>query len=386
MTEPVYIIGAGIHPFGRTEGRSGREQGVFAVREALKDAGLEWADMECAYGGSAAAGNADIMVNELGLTSLPFTNVANGCATGGSALVAAQQAIASGMYDLALAVGFDKHPRGAFNAKPSDYGLPEWYGQTGMMLTTQFFALKIQRYMQLHGISRETLGRVAVKAFRNGTITPHAWRRSEIDLDTVMNAPMINDPLTKYMFCAPAEGGVALILASEKKMKELGAHGVRIAHIAVRTRPPDSFEVFQAGVSIKEGGKPTVLASKAAFEGAGVGPGDIEIAQLQDTESGAEIMHMAENGFCKDGEQEEWLAEGWSERGGRLPINTDGGCLACGEPIGASGLRQVYENVEQLRGRAGERQVAGRDGKGPKLGYSHVYGAPGLSAVAILER
>ena len=382
MSENVYIIGAGIHPFGRTEERSGREQGVYAVREALKDAGLEWTDMECAYGGSAAAGNADIMVNELGLTSLPFTNVANGCATGGSALVSAQMAIASGMYDLALAVGFDKHPRGAFNAKPADYGLPEWYGQTGMMLTTQFFALKIQRYMQLHGISRETLGRVAEKAFRNGAVTPHAWRRSEIDLETIMNAPMINDPLTKFMFCAPAEGGVALILASERKAKELGADGVKIAKIAVRTRPPDSFEVFQAGVSIKEGGKPTVLASQAAFEGAGIGPEDIDVAQLQDTESGAEIMHMAENGFCKDGEQEEWLANGWSERGGKLPINTDGGCLACGEPIGASGLRQVYENVEQLRGRAGERQVPGA----PKTGYSHVYGAPGLSAVAILER
>ncbi|MGB3805926.1 MAG: thiolase family protein [Erythrobacter sp.] len=386
MTAPVHIIGAGIHPFGRTQERSGREQGVYAVRQALEDAGLEWSDIECAYGGSSASGSADIMVNELGLTSLPFTNVANGCATGGSALAAAQQAIASGMYDLALAVGFDKHPRGAFNAKPSDYGLPEWYGQTGMMLTTQFFALKIQRYMQLHGISRETLGRVAVKAFRNGAKTPHAWRRSEIDLETVLNAPVINDPLTKYMFCAPAEGGVALILASEKKARELGARGVRISTISVRTRPPDSFEVFQPAVSINDGGKPTVLASQAAFEGAGMGPEDIEVAQLQDTESGAEIMHMAENGFCKDGEQEEWLTNGWSNSDGKLPVNTDGGCLACGEPIGASGLRQVYENVEQLRGRAGERQVPGKDGNGPRTGYSHVYGAPGLSAVAILER
>ncbi|QYU69558.1 thiolase family protein [Leptolyngbya sp. 15MV] len=378
----VHIIGAGIHPFGRTDGRSGREQGVYAVREALADAGLDWPDVECAYGGSAAAGNADIMVNELGLTSLPFTNVANGCATGGSSLAAAQQAIASGMYDLALAVGFDKHPRGAFNAKPKDYGLPDWYGKTGMMLTTQFFALKIQRYMQLHGISRTTLGRVAEKAFRNGVKAPHAWRRSEIDLDTIMNAPMINDPLTKYMFCSPSEGGVALILASGRKARELGADGVRIARVAVKTRPPDSFEVFQPGVSVREGGKPTVLASKAAFEGAGIGPEDIDVAQLQDTESGAEVMHMAENGFCKDGEQEEWLANGWSEIGGRMPVNTDGGCIACGEPIGASGLRQVYENVQQLRGRAGERQVPGD----PKTAYSHVYGAPGMSAVAILQR
>ncbi|MCE2842831.1 MAG: thiolase family protein [Novosphingobium sp.] len=378
----VYIIGAGIHPFGRTDHRSGRDQGVYAVRQALDDAGLEWSDIECAYGGSASSGAADIMVNELGLTGVPFINVANGCATGGSSLASAQYAVGSGAYDLALATGFDKHDRGAFNADPKSYGLPEWYGQTGMMLTTQFFALKIQRYMQLHGISRRTLGLVAEKAFRNGAKTDHAWRRSEVDLDTILNAPMINDPLTKYMFCSPAEGGVALILASEKKMRELGADGVKIANIAVRTRPPNSFEVFQPAISVEEGGKPTVLASKAAFEGAGIGPEDVDVAQLQDTESGAEIMHMAENGFCKDGDQEQWLAEGRTEITGKLPVNTDGGCLACGEPIGASGLRQIYENVQQLRGRGGARQVPGN----PKVGYSHVYGAPGLAAVAILQR
>ena len=104
--------------------------------------------------------------------------------------------------------------------------------------------------------------------------------------------------------------------------------------------------------------------------------------QLQDTEAGAEIMHMAENGFCRDGEQEKWLAEGRTALGGQLPVNTDGGCLACGEPIGASGLRQVYENVLQLRGTAGARQVQGN----PRLAYTHVYGAPGVSAVTILER
>jgi acetyl-CoA acetyltransferase len=378
----VYIIGAGIHPFGRTEGRSGRDQGVYAVQQAMKDASIEWTDVQCAYGGSAAAGNADIMVNELGLTGLPFINVSNGCATGGSALSSARNAIAAGEYDIALAVGFDKHPRGAFNAKPAEYGLPEWYGETGMMLTTQFFALKIQRYMQLHGISRTTLGRVAEKAFRNGEKAEHAWRRSPVDLETILNSPMVNDPLTKYMFCSPAEGAVALILASEKKVRELGADAVRIASVAVRTRPPGSFEVFAPSIDIENGGKPTILASNAAFEAAGIGPEDINVAQLQDTESGAEIMHMAENGFCKDGEQEQWFAEGRTEINGSLPVNTDGGCLACGEPIGASGLRQVYENTVQLRGRGGARQVPGA----PKTAYSHVYGAPGLSGVAILER
>lgn len=378
----VCIIGIGIHPFGRTDGRSGRDQGVFAVRQALADAGLEWPDIEFAYGGSAASGAADLMVNELGLTGVPIINVSNGCATGGSALASAYAGIASGEFDIGMAVGFDKHDRGAFNAKPREYGLPEWYGETGLMLTTQFFATKIQRYMSLFGISPLSLGRVAEKAFYNGTRCEHAWRRSELDLETIMAAPMINDPLNKYMFCSPAEGGVALILASEKKARQLGGPLIRLKTSVMRTRPPGSFEVFAPSISVERGVSPTVLASRAAFERTGIGPQDIDVAQLQDTESGAEIMHMAENGFCADGDQEQWLAEGRTRIGGKLPVNTDGGCLACGEPIGASGLRQVYENVVQLRGAGGARQVPGN----PKTAYTHVYGAPGVSAVTIMER
>lgn len=378
MTD-VAIIGAGIHRFGRTDGVSGLQQGVAAARDALADAGVEWSDIEIAFGGSAAAGNADTMVAELGLTGIPFINVANGCATGGSALYSAANAIRAGEADLALVVGFDKHPRGSFNPEPADWGLPDWYGETGMMLTTQFFALKLRRYMETFGITPLTLGRVAEKAFANGALAPHAWRREPVDLDTIMNSQLVNDPLTKFMFCSPSEGGVALVLASEAKARALGARPVFIRAATVRTRPPGSFEVFSPSLDLDRGPAPTVLASRAAFEAAGIGPEDVDVAQLQDTESGAEIMHMAENGFCADGDQEAWLAEGRTRIGGQLPVNTDGGCLACGEPIGASGLRQVYENVIQLRGAAGARQV-----EGARVGYSHVYGAPGLSAVTIL--
>lgn len=378
----VCIVGAGIHPFGRTEGRDGMDQGIFAVKQALADSGIEWKDVQFAFGGSAASGNADNMVSQLGLTGIQFINVSNGCATGGSALNAAVSAIKSGEYEMGMAVGFDKHPRGAFNADPSSYGLPNWYGEAGYMLTVQFFGAKIMRYLYEHNISRETLGRVAAKAFRNGVKTDHAWRRSEVDLETIMKAPMICDPLTKYMFCSPAEGAVALILASEKKARELGVPIIRLKSSVMRTRPPGSFEVFAASIDNERGGTATEIASKAAFEQAGMGPDDIDIAQLQDTESGAEIMHMAENGFCRPGDQEQWLLEGRSEINGQLPINTDGGCLACGEPIGASGLRQVYENVVQLRGTAGARQVPGD----PKTAYTQVYGAPGVSAVTILQR
>ncbi len=379
MTQ-VHIIGAGIHPFGRHDDKTGLDQGVHAVREALGDAGLEWPDMQFAFGGSAAAGSADAALPRLGLTGVQFINISNGCATGGSSLLSGYWAIKSGEFDLGVVLGFDKHPRGAFNADPEASGLPRWYGETGMMLTTQFFAMKIRRYMDLYGISAETLGRVAVKAYDNGTVTPHAWRRSPVDLDTVLGSQMLSDPLTKFMFCSPAEGGVALVLASEKKMRELGLSGPRVRGAAVRTRPNGTFEVFAPSLDVKRGVSPTELASKAAYEMAGVSAGDINVAQIQDTESGAEIMHMAENGFCADGEQEQWLADGETRLTGKLPINTDGGCLACGEPIGASGLRQVYENVQQLRGRADGRQV-----EGARLGYSQVYGAPGLSAVAILE-
>jgi acetyl-CoA acetyltransferase len=316
------------------------------------------------------------------LTGLPFVNVKNGCATGGSALFGCYSGIKSGDFELGLAMGFDKHPRGAFDPRPKDWGLPEWYGETGLMLTTQFFATKIRRYMHLHGISSESLVRVAHKAFRNGAHASHAWRRTPVDLETIRNAPMVSDPLNKFMFCSPAEGGVALVLASERKAREMGRTQARIAAVTTRTRPPGSFEVFAPCLDIERGQSASSIASRAAYDMAGIGPEDIDVAQVQDTESGAEIMHMAENGFCADGEQEAWLADGRTELTGTLPINTDGGCLACGEPIGASGLRQVYENVVQLRGEGGARQAP----DSPKTAYSHVYGAPGVSAVVILER
>ena len=383
MSGDVCIVGIGIHPFGRTDGLSGLDQGVFAVRQAMADAGVEWNDIQFAYGSSDSAGNPDTMVDRLGLTGVQFINVRNGCAAGGSALFSAQMAIKSGECELGIAVGFDKHPRGAFNAMPGEYNLPDWYGEAGYMITTQFFANKIMRYMHLHGISQNTLGRVAEKAFRNAVHADHAWRREPVDIQTILDAPLVSDPYTKYMFCSPAEGGVALILASEKKARELGKPLVRLKSATMRTRPPKSFEVFAPSVDIGGGtATATQIASADAFRLAGIGPEDIAVAQLQDTEAGAEIMHMAENGFCQNGEQEAWLAEGRTEIGGKLPVNTDGGCLACGEPIGASGLRQVYENVVQLRGDGGGRQVPGN----PKTAYSHVYGAPGVSAVTILER
>jgi len=377
----VAIVGIGIHPFGRTEGVSGQDQGAYAVREACKDAGVEWSDIEFAFGGSQAAGAADTMVSKLGLTGLQFINVANGCATGGSALLSTVNTIKSGAYDLGIAIGFDKHERGAFRVKTASTGR-DWYGGTGLALTTQFFGMKINRYMSEHGITEKSLSRVAAKAFRNAEMNENAWRRVPLSEEDIENSAMLSYPLTQYMFCSPGEGGVALILAREDQAHKYTDKPVFLDSAIVKSRRFGSFEVLAPSLALDWSAGPTVDASKKAFELAGIGPEDVQVAQLQDTESGAEIMHMAENGFCEHGEQEWMLEKGETEIGGRLPVNTDGGCLGNGEPVGASGLRQVYEIALQLRGDAGKRQVP----NDPKVGYTHVYGAPGISGVNILSR
>src|SRR5437588_6497149 len=318
----------------------------------------------------------------LGLTGVPFINVKNGCATGGSALTTAHAMLVSGAAEVALVVGFDKHPRGAFNPLPEEWGIGSWYGETGLMLTTQFFAMKIQRYMTEHRISESTLAKVAAKAFANGARNENAWRRAELSEEAILSSKMVNDPLTQYMFCSPGEGAVALVLARGERIRQLTRTPVYLRSVAFRTRRFGSFEVFSPSIPIESAPSATTEAAAAAFEEAGVGPGDVDVAQLQDTESGAEVMHLAETGLCQHGEQEALIQSGDTEIGGRLQVNTDGGCLANGEPIGASGLRHVHEVVLQLRGEAGPRQAPGPR----RVGFTQVYGAPGVSACAVLSR
>jgi acetyl-CoA acyltransferase len=379
MTTGVSVVGVGLSKFGRQPGRSGRDLALDAVDAALGDAGITWSDVQVAYGGSDGSGLADTLVSDLGLTGISFTNVKNGCATGGSALMSAVNAIRAGTAEVALAVGFDKHPRGAFDPRPEDWGLPAAYGEAGLMVTTQFFAIKIQRYMREHGISRQTLARVAEKAYRNGSLNPNAWRREAISAKEIAESEMVNDPLTRFMFCSPGEGGAAVVVTRDAAVVK--GRSVRLLGAATRTRRFGSFEVFSP--AIQGSGAPSSVsadAAAAAFAASGVSPDEVDVAQLQDTESGAEVMHLAECGFCEHGEQEAMVADGETEIGSRLPVNTDGGCIANGEPIGASGLRQIHEIVTQLRGEAGDRQVPGE----PKVGFTHVYGAPGISACTVL--
>jgi len=378
--EDVAIIGVGIHPFGRFGDKTGIDMGADAIRAACKDAGIQWSDVQFAVGGSFEVDNPDAVVGRVGMTGIPFMDVYNGCATAGTALDTAADAIRYGKHDITVAVGMDKHEPGAFTSDPSYYGAPPWYGDIGHFLTTKFFAMKINRYMHDHGISHETLARVVNKNLRNGIANPNAFRRKEMPVEQILEGRMLNYPLTQFMFCSPDEGAAAAVLCRADKAHEYTSTPIYLKATAVRTRSFGAYEVHSSWSAIEEEDPTTVRASQAAYEMAGIGPEDVDIVQLQDTDAGAEIYHMAENGFCAHGEQERMLAEGETEIDGRLPVNTDGGLIANGEPIGASGLRQIHELVLQLRGQAGERQVPGA----PKVGYAQLYGAPGTAGVSIV--
>ena len=379
--EDVAIIGVGLHPFGRFGDKSAIDMAAEAVRSACADGGVQWRDVQVAFGGSYTVDNPDAVIGQLGLTGIPFMDVYNGCATAATALQLTADSIRSGMYDIGVAVGMDKHDAGAFTADPVAYSAPAWYGDMGYFLTTKFFGMKINRYMHDHGISHETLAEVAAKAFRNGGLNPNAFRRKPVPEETILGSRMLNYPLTQYMFCAPDEGAAAVVLCRADLAKRYTSTPIYLRATTLRTRTYGAHEVHSTWAAPEHVDAPTVFASKAAYEKAGIGPADVDVVQLQDTDAGAEVIHMAENGFCADGEQEKLIAEGATEIGGRLPVNTDGGLIANGEPVGASGLRQIHELVLQLRGQAGDRQVPGT----PRVGYSQLYGAPGTAGVSILS-
>jgi acetyl-CoA acetyltransferase len=223
---------------------------------------------------------------------------------------------------------------------------------------------------------------VAAKAYRNGALNPNAFRRKPMEEDDILSSRMLNYPLTQYMFCSPDEGAAATVLCRADLARRYTDTPIYLRAAELRTRRYGSFEVHSSWTAVEQDDAPTVYASKAAYEQAGIGPEDVDVIQLQDTDAASEVIHMAENGFCADGEQEQLVADGATEIGGPLPVNTDGGLIANGEPIGASGLRQVHELVHQLRGTAGDRQVPGN----PRVGYAQLYGAPGTAGVSILSR
>ena len=375
----VYVIGVGLHAFGRFGDKEVIEIGREAVVSALGDAGINWNKVEAAYCGTVFAGPmaANKVLARVGLTGIPIVNLENACASGGSALRVAYQAIAGGFCDVVLAFGMEKMPRGFIAGNPDD-----WFATTGLAVNPQYFALKARWHMANFGTTEEQLVRVSVKNHRNGALNPFAMYRKEMSFEEIANSQMVNDPLRLLMLCAPNEGGAAVVLSTKEIAKQQTTKLIKLAAVVLDSPLYGTVEVPHISVSARvESPTVTMTASKEAYDAAGIGPEDLDLVELQDTDSASEIIYSEEVGLCERGEGGPLLDEGATEIGGRIPVNTSGGLLSKGEPLGASALGQVAEVVWQLRGEAGPRQV-----QDARVGLTHVYGAYGNCAVSILQR
>jgi len=377
MSAAVEIGGVGIHPFGRFGDKSVVEMGVEAVRAALSEAGVGRGGFQAAYCGTVYTGVAagHKVLTALGMTGMPITNVEAGCASGGAALALGVESIRSGRYDCVLVFGMEKMPKGIIR---SSFFEP-WREEAGLAATPAYFALRAQRLMRDSGVTRQHLAQVSVKNHRNGVDNPYAMFRKEFTLESVLASPLVCEPLTLYMLCSPNEGAAAIVLRRAR-----GGGGVTVAAAALRSHLPGSVlgeHTPLCGLADDAVPSPTELAARAAYEEAGLGPEDLDVVELQDTDSARELLSYEELGLCPKGAAGRLLDEGATERGGRLPVNPSGGLLSKGEPLGASGLGQIIELYWQLRGEAGARQVAGA-----RVALGHTVGRGANASVVLLRR
>jgi acetyl-CoA acyltransferase len=390
----VYVAGAAMTRFGKFPDTTIRALAEEATRGALDDAGVTPADVGMVFFSNAVAGiltnqemiRGQVALRHTGLLGVPMVNVENACASASSAFYLACMAVGSGAVDVALAVGSEKLTHedrarsfAAIGTAVDQLQLAElqqWAssGSAGSPLPEQadslgagagsgsapeqgggkrsffmdIYAANSRAYMKTSGATAEDFAQVAVKSHRHAALNPFAQYRSEVTVDDVLASREIAPPLTLLM-CSPiGDGAAALVVCSPEMARRLGAQ-VRVracALVSGRDRRP---------------GEPGAVerAAHAAFEQAGVGPGDLDVVELHDAAAPAELMTYEELGLCGEGEGPALLASGATALGGRMPVNPSGGLLSKGHPIGATGCGQLVELTEQLRGRCGQRQVAG---------------------------
>jgi len=375
------VVGVGLHKFGRFPEIPIDVMGRDALLTALEDAGTEFKDIEIAYCGHFASGNAYTVVGRVGLTGIPIVNVENACASSSTAFREAFWAVATGMYDVALAMGFEKMQRGTGGRMPQlgpggGGGFVRSYeGFMGTGAPPAAYAMAAKKHMKEYGSTMEQFAQVSVKDHRNGTLNPYAQYQTAMTLEEVLNSRMICDPVTLYM-CAPtSDGASAAIICSKEKAKQYTGKPITIAGWATGTpaySPKGDWGDLAPNLSEK--------LSSEAYERAGVGPKDIDVLQIHDPFSPAEVMLLESLGFCPKGEGGNWVSEGKTEITGEIPTNTDGGLVARGHPMGATGIAQIAEIVWQLRAQAGPRQIANA-----KVGMCHNVGA-GFCNIHIFKR
>jgi len=369
----VRITGVGLHPFGRFGEMTGTAMGVVAVQAALAEAGIGVGDVQAAFCGTAYGGVAagHRVLSSLAGTGPPIYDVEAGCASGGAALQLGAASIASGQHQRVLVFGIEKMPKGIIR---SSFFAP-WQEAAGLTPAPAFFALRAQRLLAETGLTEDHLAQVVVKNRRHGVANPDAMFRKAVTAEEVLASRLICEPLRLFMLCSPNEGAAAVILEGR------GA-GIGVAGISLRSHLPGSVlgeDSPLGGIDDGTVTPPTTLAAQDAYAQAGLGPTDVDVVECQDTDAARELLAWAELGLCPAGDQAGVLADGDALVGGRRPVNPSGGLLSKGEPLGASALGQVVELVRQLRGDAGDRQVAGA-----RVGLAHVIGRGANACVTVL--
>lgn len=381
MRMNAYVAGVGMTPFGKHLDRTLKSLAAEAVKRALHDAGLEGRDLQAAWMGNAAAGvvtgqemiRGQVALRSIGIGRIPVVNVENACASSSTALHQAAAMVSAGLYDVVLACGSEKlfhedklksmgafsgavdveDPQGAFRVlRDMAAALGETADVTGAgekrSVFMDVYSLMARKHMQRWGTTREHFAMVAAKNSFHGSLNPRAQFRDELTVQQVLDARVVVEPLTLPM-CSPiGDGAAAVVLVSERKARDLGlAHPVRI----VASELVSGWDFERDGESV--GG----LAAQRAFEEAGLGPKDLSCIELHDASAPSEIVAYEYLGLCAPGEGAALVASGATRLGGRIPVNTSGGLLRKGHPVGATGCAQIVELTEQLQGRAGRRQV-----------------------------
>ncbi|MFP4006027.1 MAG: thiolase domain-containing protein [Candidatus Hadarchaeia archaeon] len=382
----VAIVGTGMTKFGELWDTSFRDLFVDAGTRALKDAGMKGDEIDGMYVGNMSAGQfihqehvASLIADHAGLVPTPCTRVEAACASGGLALREAFISVASGISDVVVAGGIEKMTDLLSNqatgtlATASDQ---EWEAHVGATFPG-LYALMARRHMHEFGTTEEQMAKVAVKNHRNGSNNPHAQYQREISVDSVLNSPEIASPL-KLFDCSPvSDGGAAVILVPAEKAEEYTDKPVIISGSgqASGTLSLHDRESLTKIPAARE-------ASKTAYEMAGIESEDIDLAEVHDCFTIAEIIATEDLGFCERGEGGRLIEQGETERDGRIPVNPSGGLKSKGHPVGTTGIAQAVEIVKQLRNEAGKRQV-----EDPEIGLAHnIGGSGGTAVVHVFER
>lgn len=382
------IRGVGMTPMGRFEETSLKELAASAIDEAMKDADVTFDDIQAVFFGNVAAGimygqnsiRGETVTHHMGAGAIAVNNVENACATGGNALHLGWSAVAGGQYDTVLVVGAEKlfsqdkaksfeAFMGGMDVDFRDFG--EGAGVTRSPFIDRY--AKVAEYlMSERGVSVENFAQVAAKAHSNGALNPLAQRRTPRSIEEILAARHVLGPLTVLMCSPVGDGAAAAVVTRGDAVARDG--DVHILASQLRSLPADA-----SGPSDSH-----EYSAKAAWEQSGLGPADMDFAELHDATSPGEIVSWVESGLCPPGDEVKWAESGHTMLGGQMPVNPSGGLVARGHPIGATGLAQVYESVTQLRGGAAARQIDGARRAFLQCGGGLIKGTTAVSSAHIL--